>query len=117
MDRYHRQRHTDVGVSDRWHRPHRRALVMMCCAATLAGVLGACRPSTDTREHQRLAASSLVKQAADRGVELVNAKCEEPETPDVGATLACTAEDQDGFVFNYVVTIATQDSYEITPEG
>jgi hypothetical protein len=91
--------------------------VVVACSVALALTVAGCGTSTDTREHQRLAASSLVKQAADRGVELVNAACEEPTSPTVGATLACTAEDQDGFVFNYLVTIAEKDRYEITPEG
>jgi hypothetical protein len=94
----------------------RQVFGAMVAAFALAGLV-ACGPATDTREHQRRAAVSLVKQAGDNGVSLRNATCKPPPSPSVGATLECTAEDSDGVVFNYVLTIAADEGYEVTPKG
>jgi hypothetical protein len=83
----------------------------------LVGTMTACRTSTDTRGHQRLAADTIVEQAAKQGVELRNANCEKPTSANVGTSFKCTAEDQDGFEFRFTAEIAPDDTYNITPNG
>jgi hypothetical protein len=83
----------------------------------VCGYLVGCGGSTDSREHQRQAEKSLVAQAAENGVTLSSPSCDRPASSAVGATLSCTAEDRDGFEFEYTLTIRGNGRYDVTPLG
>ena len=94
----------------------RTGLTTVAVAAAVALGLGGCA-STGPDDHARRGAESLVRQAAANAVALHDARCTPPPSTKPGTAFDCTAVDDDGTVFHYLLTIPADGEYPVEPQG
>ncbi len=93
----------------------RPGLLTATTVTALALALSSC--FTTTADYRQKAEEFIVEDedvAAELGVSLVSATCEEPADQEVGTVFACTAVDDTGGTWGFDVEIAESDRIELT---